>query len=306
MTDRSQNQRWLFRLAFGLSLAVHVGVAAHLLSRAPEDFGAINRTTNAVSVNVEATEVLDATEQSEAKEAANAPAAPPGEMIPAPNPVPEKTEESPVKTETEKAEAEPPPPPAATAEQQAAEEAKTREEEALRQAKLVEQEKQEAERRAREKASKLVEEQERAEREAEARETAKDKRADAAKQAKRQAKEKRAQAGANAGASGSADAKASKGRVSASQGDVRTYAGILNSWIARNKPGSAGGRGTTVIILAMSPSGALISASISSSSGNPALDQLALATVRRSSPFPKPPAGLSANQLRFTFPCKFH
>jgi len=195
--------------------------------------------------------------------------------------------------------------------EKAAEEAKIRDEEALRQAAVAEREKavaerekQEAEQRVRDKARQLAEARERAEREAEAREEERERRAEKAKQAEREARQKRARTGSSAGASGSRGAKASAGRVSASQGDLRHYRGTLNAWIARNKP-PGGKRGNVVVLLAVSPSGGLISASIRSSSGDKALDQMALAAMRRSAPFPKPPAGSTASQLRFTFQYSF-
>ena len=328
-TDRSRNRAWLFWCSLGLSLAIHVAVAAHLLSRDAQDFGETDITTTAISVNIEATDILDAAEQSAATDAAQAPASPPGEPAPTQEAEPEKAEEAPPRHEPEMAEAEPqpsPPPPEEQTvekanaetppaiEQQAAEEARAREdEEALRRASDTEREKQEADRLARDKAGQLAEEQARVEREqqarakreVEARNARKKRRAEKAEQGRREAKEKRARTAANAGASGSRGAKASTGRVSASQGDMRNYQGIVNAWIARNKPPHSGGRGDVVVLLALSPSGALLSARVVSSSGTPALDQIALAAVRRSSPFPKPPAGSTAGQLRFTFPYRF-
>lgn len=261
--DRTRSQAWPFWLGLGLSLAIHIGLAAHLLSRDAQDFGATDITTTAISVNIEATGILDAAEQSAATDAAQAPASPPGEPAPAQEAEPEKAEGAPPRNEPEKAEAEPP----SAAEQQAAEEAKSREEEARN-----------AERK---------------------------RRAETEKQAERQTKEKRARTAAGAGASGSRRAKASAGRVSASQGALQDYKGIVNAWMVRNKPPHGGGRGQVVVLIALSPSGALISARVVSSSGNQALDQRVLAAVRRASPFPKPPAGSTAAQRLFTFPYRF-
>ena len=352
MTEGTRSQAWLFWLGLGLSLAMHVGVVAHLLSRQPQDFGATDITTTAISVEIEATDILDAPEQSASTDAAPGSAGSPGEMIPVPElepepkPEPEKAEVLPpqIEPEPEKAEALPPPqsepekvatetPPPPDPEQLAAElkaaeekaaeqlaaeqkaaeeEAKIRDEEALRQAAVAEREKavaerekQEAEQRAREKERQLAEARARAEREAEAREEERERRAEKAKQAEREAKQKRTRMGANAGASGARGAKASAGRVSASQGALQNYKGIVNAWLARNKPPHGGGRGTVVVQIALSPSGSLISARVVSSSGNKALDQRALGDARSKSPFPKPPPGLTDAQRKFNFPYRF-
>jgi protein TonB len=45
------------------------------------------------------------------------------------------------------------------------------------------------------------------------------------------------------------------------------------------------------VTFAIGPGGGLRAARISKSSGNSALDQAALASVRRAGPFPPPPAG---------------
>lgn len=340
MTDGTRSQAWLFWLGLGLSLAMHVGVAAHLLSREPQDFGATDFTTTAISVELEATDILDAPEQSASTDAAPGSAGSPGEIVPVPEPEPEPEPQKaetlpPPQSEPEKVEAETPPPPdpeqlaaeqkateekaaeqlaaeQRAAEEKASEEAKIRDEEALRQAAvaerekaIAEREKQEAEQRAREKERQLAEARARAEREAEAREEERERRAEKAKQAEREAKQKRTRMGANAGASGARGAKASAGRVSASQGALQNYKGIVNAWLARNKPPHGGGRGTVVVQIALSPSGSLISARVVSSSGNKALDQRALGDARSKSPFPKPPPGLTDAQRKFNFPYRF-
>lgn len=337
MTDRPKSQDRLFWLCVALSLTTHVGVAVRLLS-GKEDFGATDRMT--ISVNIASPDILDAAQQSAAKEADGAPAAPntqkaePDKAEAAPprnepetteaeaSPLPASANASPPPAPTAEASSSPPtvetvPPPAATepslppaealpspatAAERAASEANGRKEDTLRQAAQVEREKQEADRQAREKASRLAEKEARAEREAEARDAERKARSE---RAEGQAREKRAQAAASAGANGSRGAKASAGRVSASRGALQNYKGVVNAWMARNKPAHNGARGDVVIFIALSPSGALISAHVTSSSGNPTLDQMALAAARRSSPFPTPPPGSTAGQLLFTFPYYF-
>jgi protein TonB len=61
--------------------------------------------------------------------------------------------------------------------------------------------------------------------------------------------------------------------------------------LARHKP-KAGERGSALVSFGISPGGGLGFVRISRSSGNPRLDQLALATVRRAAPFPDPPESL--------------
>ena len=324
MIDGTRNQAWLFWLGLSLSLAVHVGLAAHLLSGDAQDFGATNIPSTAISVNLASSDILESIDQSEASEAAPSQASTAGEAIPPQEAEPEKAEISPPPTETQNTETLPP---TETVEDQAEKEAVRRSElaqqqeqqriaeEALRKAaeaerekQAAEAEKQAAERVAREKARRLAEEEEaREEREAAAREAqGKRQAAENQKKADRPARQKSGDRVASAGTSGSRGARAATGRVSASHGDLQNYKGIVNAWIARDKPAPpSGGRGTVVILLALSPSGALSSAHVHSSSGNRALDQIALAGVRRASPFPKPPPGSTASQLRFTFPYQF-
>ena len=273
MTDRPQDQEWLFWLAFGLSLAVHVGLAAHLLSRAAPDFGAIDRATKAISVNIEATDVLDASEQSAAKDAAPASVSPPEEAASVPETEPEKTG-APQRNAQETPAAETGPPPAAATEAAA----KRLEEDALRQAAEAEREARQAEQRARDRARQIAQERDRARHEAKARDAEAERRAENAKRTERRARDGRAQASGSTGAKG---AKSAAGRVSASRGDLQNYRGIVNAWVARHKPSAPDGRGNVVLIVALSTSGDVISASVSSSSGDHRLDGIALEAIRR-------------------------
>ena len=388
MSDGTQSHGWVFYLGLGLSLTIHGGVAVYLLSRQVADFGATDVTTTAISVNIEATDIVDAAEQSAATDAARgsasrpAPAsdaepeqadspeparaetvppqsapetaqaeamgtaqAPTSRPAPAPDTEPEKAdtpEPAPTRAETvppqsapDMAQAEatdaahaltsrPAPAPAPNAEpeqadtpepaparaetipsqsapeteqaalseppagQRAGEAAASREDEAAPRALNAVREKDEATRRDRDEAA-----QSRA---------ATERRAARAKQADKQTKHKRTPRAANAEASGAGGAKASAGRVSASQGAMQTYKGVLDAWMARHKPAYAGGRGRVEMLIALSSSGALISASIVASSGNRALDQAALGAARRASPYPKPPPGSTDAQRRFRVP----
>lgn len=95
-----------------------------------------------------------------------------------------------------------------------------------------------------------------------------------------------------------------RGRSAASGGAIRSYGARVRARILSNRPGSIG-RGVVLITFAVSRSGGLRYARISRSSGSSSIDRAALSTVRRSAPFPPPPAAANARQLRFTIPFKF-
>ncbi len=79
MIDGTRNQAWLFWLGLGLSLAIHVGLAAHLLLGDAQDFGATDIPTTAISVNLASSDILESIDQSEASEAAPSQASTAGE-----------------------------------------------------------------------------------------------------------------------------------------------------------------------------------------------------------------------------------
>lgn len=279
MTDRSGSQERFFWPSFGISLAIHIGIAAYLLSGGAVKLGHIETPTLAISVNFETTDILDALEQSPAKEAAAAPMTPPAETTP-PEIEPDKAV-----AETEQAvepvEAKPPP------QQPERDEEREREQiadEALRRAIAAEAERQQTIKRRQLAEAERIEEQ---------------------REAERKARRKRPTPAASAGASGSQGAKPSKGRISASQGAVTNYAATVRARIARNKPQSPDGKGSVVVSFALSASGGLIFVRVAASSGNPSLDQSAVSAVRRSLPFPQPPPGSTPGQLRFTMPFYF-
>ena len=74
--------------------------------------------------------------------------------------------------------------------------------------------------------------------------------------------------------------------------------------LARHRP-RLGKPGSTTVVFAIGPSGALRSARVGRSSGNAALDQRALAAVRAAAPFPAPPGGMSASALTFSIQIYF-
>lgn len=307
---------WLFRLGLALSLAGHLGALAYFGLREPEAPGAAAFPTAAISINLETTDILDAREESPAKAAApqamqvesaspedaedeREAAQPKAEERPEPEmdaveatSEPKDNEQTPpqnaaTEAEPEAAPVKPDNAAEALAEKKAAEEALRKEQEA-RQRREAEQRRRDAQERERKKS----------------REAAKKRRIEEARQAE-EARRKRARARAQASASGTKKAQASAGRVSASQGAIRNYAAKVRARIARNKPPSGGRRGQVVLSFSLSSSGGLTSARIATSSGNSALDRSALAAIRRAAPFPRPPQGATASQLRFTIPFRF-
>jgi protein TonB len=94
------------------------------------------------------------------------------------------------------------------------------------------------------------------------------------------------------------------GRSQASAGSVANYGATVRSRILSNRP-AASGAGRVVVSFGLSASGTIRYARIAGSSGNPGLDRAALAAVRRSAPFPRPPAGASSRQLSFSIPFSF-
>ncbi|MBA2126049.1 hypothetical protein DLM45_07405 [Hyphomicrobium methylovorum] len=120
-----------------------------------------------------------------------------------------------------------------------------------------------------------------------------------------------AQAESRASAAGSTTSRASaaqsakSGRVSASRGNVLNYAARIRTVLSRNKPMGDGHSGTTRVSFGVTASGDLSYVKIAGSSGRANLDQLAMAAVRRAAPFGTPPEGVSPNDLRFTIPFYF-
>jgi len=97
-------------------------------------------------------------------------------------------------------------------------------------------------------------------------------------------------------------ASASSGRASGSTGSALNYAALVRARVAARKPGGSGRRGTVVVSFGVSRSGGLAYASVARSSGDAGLDHSVLAAVRTAGPFPAPPPGAS---LRFAMPFYF-
>lgn len=112
----------------------------------------------------------------------------------------------------------------------------------------------------------------------------------------RQRKKGTAQSRATRGSAGST------GRVSASAGSAINYAALVRARVAARKPAGGGRRGTVVVAFGVTRSGGLSFASIARSSGDAGLDRSVLSAVRGAGPFPAPPPGAG---LRFAIPFHF-
>jgi protein TonB len=95
-----------------------------------------------------------------------------------------------------------------------------------------------------------------------------------------------------------------EGAASASPGEIERYAAQVRRLLARNKPKGRGRRGAVVITFAISRSGKISFAHISTTSGNPALDRAALSAIEQTT-FPEPPAGMTDSQLIYQVPFLF-
>ncbi|WP_454020582.1 energy transducer TonB family protein [Azospirillum sp. Marseille-Q6669] len=93
--------------------------------------------------------------------------------------------------------------------------------------------------------------------------------------------------------------------VSASRGAMVDYGAQVWAWIGRHKPEKVVGGGQAIVKLTLGTAGEVLDASILTSSGDEALDRAALAAVRKASPFPLPPPGLTAEDRVFSVPFLF-
>lgn len=104
---------------------------------------------------------------------------------------------------------------------------------------------------------------------------------------------------------------ASAGRGVTSQPSARTssppptYLARVMAQLHRAKPAGSGHQGRAVVRFAIQRSGAAGSVALASSSGNAAIDQAALAMVRRAAPFPPLPAEYAPATMALTVPIAF-
>ncbi|MCB1387488.1 MAG: energy transducer TonB [Nitratireductor sp.] len=116
-------------------------------------------------------------------------------------------------------------------------------------------------------------------------------------------------AGAGAGGNSSSSAKhgssgSKTAQPSRKEGNAAAsnYPGEVYAKIARTRRKRAGGNGTARIRFSIGSGGGLATIVLAASSGNARVDDAALAHVRRSAPFPRPPAGA---QRSFVIPIQF-
>jgi protein TonB len=94
------------------------------------------------------------------------------------------------------------------------------------------------------------------------------------------------------------------GPVTAAPGVIARYAAKVRAVLARRKPHGRGRRGTVMVTFEIELNGSVGSAQITTSSGNPTLDQAVLGVVANTA-FPSPPTGMSKRQLTFIIPFRF-
>lgn len=337
-----QPEGWRLRARTGLSISMSLLLhssavaAAMLLAAEQTDIGAISVPTQAISVEIVSSSVLESMQQKETKEeAAQAQAtdsktgaeaaeaseaaskvAPPEkepdkeatedagkvasakteikEVAPQRSEEPERAIPKPLSEEPAPVVAPPPPvtQPQASEDDDATKEAAQARETAEQVRKEARQREERIEREAREQ------------RQHEQRDEERRKEARRKEEERKERKRKKAEQG-GVTAKSSAAASGSSGRVSASAGSILTYAARVRAQVAGRKPSGAGERGTAIVAFGVTTSGGLSYANISKSSGNSGLDRLAVSAVRGAAPFPQPPAGASASQLRFTIPFHF-
>ncbi|EEX88036.1 MULTISPECIES: TonB family protein [Brucella] len=105
-------------------------------------------------------------------------------------------------------------------------------------------------------------------------------------------------------------AASKRGETSASAGVIwAKWTSRLQSHMARNarflQGKSRNTRGEAHVAFVIDPSGNVLSARIAVSSGDPAVDQLALEAARRASPVPAPPVAIAKARMPITMPLLF-
>jgi protein TonB len=90
---------------------------------------------------------------------------------------------------------------------------------------------------------------------------------------------------------------------------IASWERLLVAQLERHKryPPQAGGKvGEARLAFSIDRAGRVLASRIVRSSGSEALDQEALALIRRAAPLPPPPAGLSDDRLSFVVPIRYH
>ncbi len=269
--------------ALALSAAAHAAVFVMLVTRAPNETGVLDIETDAISVEMVASQVLDAIEAEDAVKPQVSSAAVAEGAIPEMKSLPPQAEQmQPVEPE---AIAPSPASPEQTVDSLAAIAGEAAAEEPLGE--------------AHEPAPREAAPPQPDDRRHETKEKEKRQKPAAAPATRRpESKSERDVAAGARAVKGSTGARA---RVSASQGDVAGYAAKVRARVASRRPSGNGARGTVIVSFSVAGSGGLSSARISSSSGNARLDAAALQAVRGAGPFPPTPTG-----ARLSFAVPFH
>ena len=279
------------RLLFGsilISCMLHVASAAAMLihSGGMPEYGVISEQTEAISVEMTASTVLEAVEASPSKAAAAAVATATQEG----NPVPASAQAVPM---TEVKETSPKEPVAETVKASEVKPDVVRPtEDPLDLVRGAGEPSDAIETKAVERAEeekKPLEKQEKSDK----------------KPAEEQLKASAPQVSGGVTARAAAEQAGSQGRVSASRGSLLSYAAGIRAKVARHKPSGVGPRGQVQVSFGVTLSGELSFARLAQSSGNAKLDEAAIEAVRRSAPFAPPPANASPAQLRFSIPFYF-
>jgi protein TonB len=117
-------------------------------------------------------------------------------------------------------------------------------------------------------------------------------------------------AGGRAGKETRGDAGSGKDRSGGGNPGAADYTARLLAWLQRHKryPREAMTRrdqGTALLYFEIGPRGQVLSYRLRRSSGHEALDQEALALIRRAQPLPAPPPNLNGSRLRLVVPVRF-
>ena len=83
------------------------------------------------------------------------------------------------------------------------------------------------------------------------------------------------------------------------------YGAMVRAQLARHKPSGMGVRGTVMVSFGIDADGEIRYLKVSESSGSAALDNAALAVVRKSAPFGQPPVDMTPKQLAYVIPFYF-
>jgi TonB family protein len=284
--------------AFVLSTVVHLGITAGL--RAPTSGAAQKPAGAPTTVSGSLASILGGIQSTEAVKEADTPDDVPIERVPAIRPRSERAAvaqsiQQPVVARTASAA-----PIVPTTEVAPVEEARTIEPQASQPAKATpatQPERQSAETVKRHRPATKHKQEDKPKRQPKVRK----KRSPRKQRRRRQAK---SNAGSNQQGAASSSSGGRRGRMRASQGSVLNYGSRVRTRILSNRP-NATGHGVAVVSFGVSGSGGLRFARLARSSGNSTLDRAAVSAVRRSAPFPRPPAGASSRQLRFSISFSF-